>query len=372
MKRLVLHIGMPKTGSTALQHFLIGNQELLNEQGVGYYIPEEIICYKAAHNAEFLLFHVIRKEGYATKEVPGRDERIENEMRRFCEYAKGLDTLILSDEDFYGKWAYDPKLYAGCDFWQDVKGTIAERFGEDVETDIVLYLRRQDLWAESHWKMKVCNFDLLDDTLLQTPAEYAAEKLRYGVLDYNGFCERIESCFGSDHLKLCIYERGSSHQGSIERDFIEACGLPWRNDYVIADWVANPSASAQCAWAMRRINEELSETGVDQSRIIAAAGKFLRDHPEEKNLGVLGDEERSALLAACEEGNRMLAKRLLGRDELFSNSENPEGLCLEDRDRDAENAREIVAEAKSLPPEKSVSLAGRLKRLAKKILGRTR
>ena len=42
LKKLILHIGVHKTGSTAIQSFLYRNNTLLNEQG--FYMPDYLFC----------------------------------------------------------------------------------------------------------------------------------------------------------------------------------------------------------------------------------------------------------------------------------------------------------------------------------------
>ena len=58
LKKLILHIGVHKTGSTAMQTFLFENSEELNKQG--FYMP--VFLYGEENKPAKLRYSIINKE----------------------------------------------------------------------------------------------------------------------------------------------------------------------------------------------------------------------------------------------------------------------------------------------------------------------
>ena len=168
MKRIILHIGTPKTGTTALQeNFFKLNLSSLEENGVGYFVPsKKYVPWGGYSNGDFLVYDTLIKcenqDHSALQEamqintadhhymldtyINKARKNIDAEMQRFKAYAKDLDTIILSEEVFYHSEVFFPA------FWKKNKKTLFDLFGKDIQIDIVLYLRRQDLWIESKFK----------------------------------------------------------------------------------------------------------------------------------------------------------------------------------------------------------------------------
>ena len=338
MKHVFLHIGMPKTGSTAIQKFLHENSASLEKQGAGYYLPKEIMSYAAHHNGEVALFYALEKSGHAG--LAEAKNPVSDEMERFKRYASNYDVLIVSDEDIYGQWSYgDPGTDPDA-FWREIRNFFCCCLGEDVEIDIILYLRRQDLWAESHWKMITGR----SGNQKRSALEYALWKYRYHVLDYNDFSLRLDRCFGRDHVKIRIYDKGVFYGGDIRKDFIHACGLRWDDRFVLHDEDINNSITAECAWAVLHINSHMNPM-IGQSWINMAVRAFASAHPEEGRVHPLKDEDRRDLLLRCEEQNRSVARRYFEREELFPEDDRPWTVCLEDPIRDRIIAKTILRTA---------------------------
>ena len=138
-KKIILHIGITKTGSTALQKFLVDNKELLSEQGVGYYNSSVISSpFQPYKNAEALKF----KSMLLCGEGRWADEKlVEEDLSKLKEWSKDYETIILSDE----------VLYSLPEGMRCLRPFLNEMFsGADIVP--VVYFRRQDDWLESAWK----------------------------------------------------------------------------------------------------------------------------------------------------------------------------------------------------------------------------
>lgn len=135
--RLVMHVGLPKCGSSSLQHALISDRERMRDAGIFY--PETMQAEDGAYSG--------RKRGMAfLKELKSasRGKPSSELASRAEEFARSsADTMILSSEGFIGKAA---KLK---------KPAFAPIAGFDVE--LVAFYRRADEWAVSRYKHLVRN-----------------------------------------------------------------------------------------------------------------------------------------------------------------------------------------------------------------------
>lgn len=132
--KIFIHIGQPKTGSSAIQSFLNYNREnLINNHQVLYpNFTGSDFGKGNQHNHEELFINAQLKNDY-----PGCIETFKNCIN-YCEQNK-ITKLIISNEGFgWGLW------------WPKLLKQIIETLECDFK--IVLYLRRQDYWVESAWK----------------------------------------------------------------------------------------------------------------------------------------------------------------------------------------------------------------------------
>lgn len=132
MKTLFIHIGAPKTGTTAIQDFLFKNREQLRSQGVLY--PAAGLLKNAHHiigaavfpGRSHRLVGVSREEALRTS-----IGNLRSEIER-----SNPHTVILSSEYLWGRLSQ-----------KDVR-SLLEPFS-DCTIRVIAYLRRQDLLAQS-------------------------------------------------------------------------------------------------------------------------------------------------------------------------------------------------------------------------------
>ena len=144
MKRIILHIGQIKTGSSALQEFLYNNREKLAKQGVCYY--EELHIYNGfpgKPNASLWSPDMpYLKERGLDKDV---EEHVKEELENLRQTIQKNDTVILSNEAYFVRREV---------FYERIKNDLGE-MTDNPEIKITVYLRRQDEWALSAWKQYV-------------------------------------------------------------------------------------------------------------------------------------------------------------------------------------------------------------------------
>ena len=335
MKRIVLHIGMPKTGTTSIQRFLVENAAELTKQGIGVFPqpPGYRMEYVEA-NGTVLLLSALNKMGVqlAGFQKEGLEELF-GELAAFC---AGHDTVILSSEELYRYESYDPSVAPV--YWRCVRDLLRSAAGEDCVIEPVLYLRRQDDWCESHWKMKT--MDQADNTMM--PFEYAMWKYDNSVIDYDGFLRSLESVFGFENIRVRLY--GELKGGGSIEDFSEAAGIRWDESFKKSAKRDNPSVSTRAAWALRQINLGNVKCGFPRPYVAGSAKKLSLRYPDIKGTRVMTPDERKELMALVGEGNRNVASRYFGRDELFPAADfDAAPFCGPDAKRDRAIAREIAA-----------------------------
>ena len=350
MKRIILHIGIPKTGSTALQFFLrdcLKDNEEYKKLNAGYYVPTR--CYvpwNGPANAGFILVDALNKLGEPKDKTkrefllsnPSLDivrisidqellRCLEKEKELFKEYIKDYDTIILSEEVI---WHYSP-LYS--DFWTTIKDILLELCGSDITIDIIVYLRRQDRWILTKWKEDMTNqipdpWDF-DDTL--------EEYKKVGYLDYYSEMLKIEEVFGKEHLIIRNYERKYLENNDICFDFFSTCGFDASK--IINNKKAiqrNASSSIEAAYAMNVINKKQFKRNRYHWRgfLYLASKSGLGNNAKD----IQTKEEKEALLSIYKEGNDAISQRYFGGKEFFDNNVEASNILKKDERRDKKYA----------------------------------
>lgn len=130
---LVLHIGQPKTGSSAIQHYLDKHADQLLES--------QAILYPNLDFEDFKGNVVVNHARFFEKVYKNKDSEqyalTLHKLSSYCEEKK-IKKIIISNEGFDWQW-WPAMLHQAIEILQS-------------DYTIVLYLRRQDYWIESAWK----------------------------------------------------------------------------------------------------------------------------------------------------------------------------------------------------------------------------
>ncbi len=129
-KRLLLHIGTHKTGTTTLQSLLAKNRDRLADRG---------ICYPVTDRPPFPNPH---KHNNLWRALDAGPDAFAAEkavlLREF--YASGAETLVMSEE------------HLSC---HRLKALAQMRaFADDFDVEVICFLRRQDYFIESWWSQR--------------------------------------------------------------------------------------------------------------------------------------------------------------------------------------------------------------------------
>jgi len=134
MKKLFIHIGYPKCGSSSIQTFLLHNYEALKGKGIGICDSQMNLGDKRSkYAASVPFFKALREENFEVS-----SKKLSAVLLKFSKLLeeKNLDTLILSAENLSDPFL--PELFKGVE--------------KIFDTRVICYIRRHDDWLLSSWK----------------------------------------------------------------------------------------------------------------------------------------------------------------------------------------------------------------------------
>ena len=298
--RIVIHIGSTKTGSTFLQHFLEKNRPELLRQGIWF--PEVGLFWQPSRP------HKQAGHSQFNRAALKDDPKLRDHIRRGLELMDGrIHTIVLSSEAF---------------FLNENSPLLADYFaGHPVE--MVVYLRRQDEWANSQYCEFVAGGAVgrvkvpIDEWLTLPKTE---QWLDYRV-PLTAWSEKI----GQENVHVRVYDRGEFVDGDLLADFAQATGLPQLLDMPRPVELQQNDArlSAGHVELLRRFNGRRFQSRDSYFNFIEEAGSRLTEWRKERGLPlpkpwVLTEQQADALMQHVELANAAIAKEYLGRDrDLF-------------------------------------------------------
>lgn len=267
-----VHIGLHKTGSTAIQKFLTANARRLRRNGILYPRTGQV---RIAH-------HQIAWSMRNNARVPWADLR--------AELAES-DTAVLSSEEF--------ESVRSPEAWERLRDNLPG------DVKIVCYLRRQDELLESHYNQhrKTGGLD--------SPAAFKRRVLYQ--MDYLARLQPFADAFGVENIIVRPYDKTRMPNG-LFADFLSAIGRDMKADYVCPSHALNPSLNDTGIALMRFVRTHLpNRAALWCARQVAE--RFLCCRPGEPPRSAFSPEERRDLLSRFAESNAEVARRYLGRSD---------------------------------------------------------
>nr|WP_320193017.1 hypothetical protein [uncultured Desulfobacter sp.] len=186
--KLILHIGVSKTGTSAIQRFLYLNHSLLEKHGV--YVPEYLLNDSNQYRPKVLRKYIIE----------GHNKVFEKEAIRIRDNAreKKCHTVVVSDESF-------GNIH---DQINNVKW-----FNDYFDVHLVMYCRRQDLHIESSYGFVVMNNRCCSgfDVWLQGKG-----------LDYMKIIDYYNNYIGFSSVQVVSYDLNKQH---LIKSFLDVLGV---------------------------------------------------------------------------------------------------------------------------------------------------
>jgi hypothetical protein len=303
--KIVLHIGMHKAGSSAIQHMLWHNRDRLLEQGFCY--PQLTAGQQGHHD----LAWAIRASagGRTPQPVPG--DVVSNLKRQL--QRSDCHTAILSSEEF--EFATTP----------DQLRMLRRALPAD-PLQIVVYLRRQDKYLVSeygqHLRMPETRFS-------GSIHDFYMRHNLTGRLNYFRALARWAKFFGEENLIVRPFEPGQFENGSLMDDARTAFGLTDVALEIPQDLAFNKGLSGRACVLLSHANRhELDAAAHD--RLV----ELLYRHEAalaNASFNLLSSRNVVDLLAQFAESNAKVAQSYLGRaDGCLFREPVPEGVSYSD------------------------------------------
>lgn len=263
---ITIHIGLHKTGTTAIQYVMAKNADLLRDRGVLY--PSSGRQGAGHHRLAWSLW---------------RDPSLLPLWDDLRTEIEGENRVVLSSEDF--------EFLQTSDRWQTLCDLL------DTTPDVVCFLRPQADYLLSSYLQHVesghtYSFD-----------EHLPKMKRR--LDYESHLESIATVVGVDRLAVRVYDRKT-----LIGDFLSLLDVD--PEGLMMPKVANPSLSEAGFNIMLDVNKVVADA--ETRRTIADS--VLR-HASGDKPNLLPGERRQEITEWFRDGNRNVARRFLGRSELF-------------------------------------------------------
>jgi hypothetical protein len=304
--RVILHIGIPKTGTKTIQWGLKINRGMLKEV---YQIMIPFSCLESGTSVNDVKLSAYARRDNRTDDIRSRlgltspatlaqfRATFEREFLDECYDAK-CHTVILSSE------SCSSRLF----FVDEIKRlqALLQKIGS---VEVVLYLRKQDeLWA-SHYSTGV-KLGYQKDIAPPTPMQ------KRDLLDYEGLCNRWSEVFGLDFLRVRIFDHREFIAGDLLVDFFGAANVNVDASSLRKPAPQNRALDPKLLEFLRRFNKFLPYTSKSTN---------FKPDPRQGNLmaileglttgnhQIMDRDWRRGLMAEFAEGNRHVARRFLGR-----------------------------------------------------------
>ena len=295
-KTLILHAGMGKTGTTAIQHTFWNNRAALARAGIAY--P----AIGAASGAHHLISPHIMAD--PTAQMPWRRHLAPGEWAP--KVAALPEPRVFMSSELISS-AEPDQIAAFC-------AALAPFF----DLRLCLYLRRQDDMIAAGYAQGV-------KAGTQRPP---LEKILENQSNRFNYMETIapwEAALGRDHLIILPYERGQFHAGDLIRDVLfRTLGLPDLPPGFVHDPAANPNArlSAPATEFKRLVNLLIP----DRTRSRAYVAPLSACPPDPKGTHLLGRADRAEVIARFAASNARVAQTYMNRPagDLFRESLSPD------------------------------------------------
>lgn len=290
MKKIIIHVGAGKTGTTALQVFFKENEKHFLNQGFAFPVTGR------AGRKDAIAHHKLCDWG------PYNDGA---SLQRWAEIASqhSESTLIVSSEVFHSKIS-EPD---GRAFFQELRRACNGR-----QILVVMYIRRQSHWLQSayaQWVKSELNSRSITELVSHYKKHLADQAIRFGEV------------FGKENVVIRPYEKSQFSGGSIFQDFAEVIDLKWSEELLnIPKRNENPRMTADALELKRRMNSFASSASdlrfvekclLDYSHIASKGGtkEAFSTHSIMPRALIEKIESESAPLY------RILAQEFLGRED---------------------------------------------------------
>ncbi len=305
MRRLYLHIGYPKTGTTALQAFLAANGPALAAQGVLYPRAGRLLRGGGLDDAHYGASFALGLGVYDRPADVALPDDIGAEIAAEAA-AAGAGSVVVSSEYFATATPAD-------------RARVREAFA-GFEVRVVCYLRRHDDALESAYAQSVKT--VADPPWGESVEGYVVHELGLGTFsyDYLGMLRQWAQVFGAAAIVVRPYER-EQNQPDIAADFLRVIGVADGPGFVRPPR-ANPSIGPRTAAAIHFVRR----TGLSAEARRWVVGRLIEaDGRAPSDAHYLPAVLREALVRRHWHMYRVIAREFMGSDAPLFVAARPDG-----------------------------------------------
>lgn len=259
-KRVYLHVGTPKSGTTYLQSILRGNKDLLAEHGV---------LVSGENHAEVV------NAGLVIREDPRVETLLDDHGR------KAWDRVAREIRDWDGPVAILSYELLGAATSKQARKVIDD-LGPGVEVHVVVTARDFARAVTGAWQEQL-KFALKQPVSAIAPAP--RHEFGWLTLDPRGQAQRWGSQLPAEHVHIVTVPRAAAEPTELWQRFARACGIDVPGLDLTTTRV-NESLGAPAAELLRRVNTQLGEPFTNN----AEHARWLRDVLAHQVLVPMGSE----------------------------------------------------------------------------------
>ena len=323
-RTLFIHIGVRKTGTSAIQDFLDLNRDRLYRDGYIFRLPklydyDRSTRIKNSKGEEVLVenFRIYPKlrNGIFLHGNPGDPHeenvrRLNKGLRIIKKWLNEKPNVILTDEHISRDWSR-------WDFLKRVKEFSAEN---DFDVRVIIFLRKQDVFLDSFYRQ-----DVKDHFHTEKWDTFLSGNKHSDMIptNYEKMLASFSAIFGKENLDVIPYEPGiwAKDGGSIFSVFMNAIGITDQQGYELPGGLSNESTTYNQTEIMRilnRLTEASDPLKVKTKKFFEKASIDCSGISKDKRkLSYFSDNERRDLMDEYKDENRRIAREYLNRDELF-------------------------------------------------------
>lgn len=297
MKKLYLHIGTPKTGTSTLQYFFSINKEVLYNKGIFY--PDGIEYDKSGG-----IESTAGNFGWLT--------RVKEPKRMFEKFITDVfaqtDSVLCSTENIWLEIEDKPN------FLMDIK-----KMFPDLEIKVIVYLRKQIDYLESQYRefIRVLSLSEPFEEIIKSNNPVVCMLRR--TLDYYSIIDDMAKVIGKENILVRPYETEQFIGGNIISDFLNLLGIELDNEFKLLPKNYNPSIDNATLEMKRCMNMSHLATQKEMNDIFYEI--LMTEGIEKSSDGrivhfqsLLSSEQKNEFMKRYEEGNRKIAIEYLGKE----------------------------------------------------------
>jgi len=306
-KTLYIHIGTHKTGTSAIQNVLSSHHKELLKYGIYYPVsgreklPTQSKNMRNGH-------HNIQAEIRGIQKIDAL-KQLRKELKQ-----SQYPIAIISAEGLSKAEPDQIRLFAN--------------YLDNFDVKVIVYLRRQDQYLQSHWAQYVKNgyvdlpatewFNILE----HTPSITNPEIGRMINLNYESLVDDWANVFGENNIVLGVYEHQQLKNGILVDLLNRIDGEADFTGLNIVEQEINITPSIKTLEYIRNFQIFLNKNSTTQQKIAPIFYRKMRDRAEElgwntEKINLIDRARYERLMSIYGAGNQRLAQKYLNREQLF-------------------------------------------------------